>query len=349
MYAVAVTEPDQVEIIDIPKPDIGQYQALVKTEVSTLCNATDRKLIKGKFPGVDDYPLILGHESVGIVEETGDKVRYFDIGDRVLGGLILEPPKYYNSAWGGFSEYILVTDHKAMVEDGTAKEEHGWAEVYEIQSKITKFIPIEAAVLLCTWREVYGSLSDFNIPHKENKGSKYLIFGAGPVGLTFVKVLKNLGIGFVGVVDPLEIKREKALELGADSVFSLNDNPLKTEPINSKVGFDGIIDAVGKESIINEAISMLKMNGDICVYGVIDKSNFTVNKHKGPYNFNLFVHQWPNRTQEIEAQKPLVRWIKEGKLDYKDFITAEFSIKNINEAIKASNKGKDLKILLKYD
>ena len=67
MYSVAVQKPDQLEIVEIPKPVPGPYQALIRSEAACLCNMTDRKLIEGHFPGVEQYPLLLGHESVGIV------------------------------------------------------------------------------------------------------------------------------------------------------------------------------------------------------------------------------------------------------------------------------------------
>lgn len=225
MFVVAVTEPGQVKLVDIPQPEPGPYQALVRTEVSALCNSTDRKLITGHFPGVKEYPLLLGHESVGKVVVCGKKVRNFREGDRAVGGLILNPPAGYYSGWGGFAEYNLVTDHLAMVEDKVADEEHGWAEVCEIQSRVSTSIPIEAAVLLCTWREVYGSLFDFDIINNK-RDENFLIFGAGPVGLSFVKMLNNLGKKFIAVIDPLETKRKKALEMGANRVFAPREKKL---------------------------------------------------------------------------------------------------------------------------
>src|SRR5512136_2563521 len=103
MFSVAVVEPNRVELVEIPKPIPCPYDAIVKTEVSYLCNATDRKLIEGHFPGVEKYPLLLGHESVGMVDSVGKKVTSFKPGDRAVGGLLLEPTdsKYF-SGWGGF-------------------------------------------------------------------------------------------------------------------------------------------------------------------------------------------------------------------------------------------------------
>ena len=90
MRAVVVTEPGTVAIVELARPTPGPYQALVRTEVACLCNSTDGKLIAGHFPGVDQYPLVLGHECAGIVEAVGGKVRNFQIGQRAIGGLVFD-------------------------------------------------------------------------------------------------------------------------------------------------------------------------------------------------------------------------------------------------------------------
>ena len=77
-----------------------------------------------------------------------------------------------------------------MVDDGVATQEHGWFEVFEIQRAVPPDIPAESAVLLCTWREVYAAFDDFSL----QKGDDVLIFGAGAVGLSFVKFARLLGL-----------------------------------------------------------------------------------------------------------------------------------------------------------
>lgn len=345
MFSIAVVEPNKVEIVEIPKPIPGDYDAVVKTEVSFLCNATDRKLIEGHFPGVETYPLLLGHESVGIVEDVGKKVTSFTPGDRTVGGLLLEPtdPKYA-SGWGGFSEYILVRDHQAMVNDGAAGAAHGWSDLYQIQQVVPEDISAEAAALLCTWREVYAGFSDFHL----KPGDDIVVFGAGPVGLSFIKFAKNLGLGYVASVDVLPEKRRKAIEMGADEAFAPDDEKLEHLTQVRGKPLDAVIDAVGKEDIINAALPLIKMAGAVCVYGVIDTPAITVQKYMGPYNFNLFVHQWPTRVWEAAAQEPLCEWIRQGKLNTQDFISAEFPIQKIHEAIETARTGLAIKTLLRY-
>ena len=108
-----------------------------------LCNSTDTKLIEGHFPGIENYPLLLGHETVGVVESVGARVRSFKPGDRVVGGLLLEPPDgTYASGFGGFSEYVLAGDHAAGRRGGGRGVRLG--RRYEIQRVVPPQIPVEA-------------------------------------------------------------------------------------------------------------------------------------------------------------------------------------------------------------
>ena len=345
MKAIAVIEPGTVRVVEVSKPELGPYQALVRTEAASLCNATDGKLVAGHFPGVSRYPLVLGHESAGIVEAVGNKVRNFRMGQRIIGGLVFafDDPQYA-SGWGGFCEYTLANDHDAMVTDGVADAAHGWAEVFEIQRAVPEDISVENAVLLCTWREVYAGFGDFQL----QAGQDVLIFGAGPVGLSFVKFARLLGLGYIGVVERNELKHARALELGADEIFTPGSAELANLTERRGKPLDAVIDAVGHESIINAGLPLIKLGGSICVYGVISDPIVHLNKGAGPYNFNLYVHQWPTRRRERAAMEPLCAWIREGKLKAAEFITHEFALEQIGDALVAAQGGLALKSLLRY-
>jgi threonine dehydrogenase-like Zn-dependent dehydrogenase len=345
MRSVAVVEPNRIELVLIPEPAPGPYEVRIKTEISYICNATDRKLIEGHFPGVDTYPLLLGHESAGIIDVLGDMVRHFEVGQRVIGGLLLHTPDPgYASGWGGMSEYVLATDNRAMEEDGLSDPKHGWDELYQVQRSVPLNISVEDAGLLCTWREVYAGFSDFQLI----EGDEILVFGAGPVGMSFVRFARLRGLGYIGCVDPVQEKREKVLELGADEAFSPEDPALQGLADKRGEKLDAVIDAVGREEIINASLPLLKMAGKICVYGVIDKPVITVEKHAAPYNFNLLIHQWPTREWEAAAQEPLCVWIEEGKLSYRDFLSDEYSVDEVQAAFDAVKSAVHVKTLLRW-
>lgn len=347
MLSVAVLEPGKVDIVEIPKPKAGPYEAVIRSKVALICNATDRKLVNGHFPGIgtDRYPLLLGHECAGIVESVGDRVQSFKPGDHVIGGLVLKPSDpTYTSGWGGMSEFVVAADHAAMVADGVADEAHGWVEVFQIMRKVPEDISFESAGLLCTWREVYAGFGDFQL----NKEDDILVFGAGPVGLSFCRFAKLLGLGWVGVVEPLPQKRDKAKALGADQVFEPCSPDLENLTARRGKPLDAIVDAVGNEEIINAGLPLIKMGGSICVYGVLGAAQVTIVKDSGPYNFNLFMHQWPTRIREAAAQEPLIEWIRQGRLGDGDFITREFPLPEIGPALEATKEPTSIKTLLRF-
>ncbi len=80
MRAVAVTEPNTVEVVDLPDPRPGPYEVRVKTEVACLCNATDGKLVAGHFPGVEKARVqwIRGQRQGATVLEPDKRLLRFD-------------------------------------------------------------------------------------------------------------------------------------------------------------------------------------------------------------------------------------------------------------------------------
>ena len=96
------------------------------------------------------------------------------------------------------------------------------------------------------------------------------------------------------------------------------------------------------------SLPLLKMGGSMCIYGVLANGSISVMKSLGPYNFNLFVHQWPTRFRERAAQEPLCRWIRAGQLKAADFVTHRFPFEKINDALDAGKTGSVVKCLLDY-
>ena len=90
------------------------------------------------------------------------------------------------------------------------------------------------------------------------------------------------------------------------------------------------------------------IGGSIGVYGVITEPGLTLQKRQEPYNFNLYVHQWPTRSRERAAMEPLCHWIRGGQLHAGDFIAHEFSLEKIDEAPATVASGQNLKVLLRY-
>jgi threonine dehydrogenase-like Zn-dependent dehydrogenase len=249
-----------------------------------------------------------------------------------------------DSGWGGFGEYTLVNDHDAMVADGVADEAHGWQEVYEIQTRVDSDIPAEEAVLLCTWREVLGSFRDFHL----QPGDDVLIYGAGPVGLSFVKLGRLFGLSWIGIVDRHQDKQARARAFGADATFAPGDPAIAQLTAARGRKLDAVIDAVGHSDILRESLPLLRRGGSHCIYGVLPQPVLHLDKTQADFNFNLLVHQWPTRRYEREAQSALCQWVREGRLTSADFITHRFSLDRIAEAFDEVARRTVIKALIEY-
>ena len=84
MKAVAVLAKDQVGIVELPLPEYGPYECLVRTRACGFCSSTDMKIIHNSLADMDvSFPAILGHEGVGEIVAVGEKVRNYRVGDRV--------------------------------------------------------------------------------------------------------------------------------------------------------------------------------------------------------------------------------------------------------------------------
>lgn len=90
------------------------------------------------------------------------------------------------------------------------------------------------------------------------------------------------------------------------------------------------------------------MAGAICVYGVVASPTLTISKDSGPYNFTLFVHQWPTRSAEAAAQTPLIEWVRQGALSHTDFLTGEFPLHEAAQALRATEDPGAIKTLLRF-
>ena len=333
MRTLVVNKDGTLEVRTIPVPKITPKQALVKTISCGICNGTDAKLIHRRFKGVgmDQYPLMLGHEAVGEVIEVGSEVTGYKIGDKVLLPFVDPDPELYpglGSAWGGYSEY-------AVVHDAAAYEEGQAPECAYAQTILPDNVdPVDAAMIV-TLREVLSSIKRFGI----HAGSSVAVFGCGPVGLTFIRFMKLLGVSPLIAFDVKEEKIGEALEKGADYAY----NSRETDPDEAirKICPDGVqfvLDAVGMLPLINQAMGFICDQGKICCYGISPDCSMQLDWEKAPYNWQLQFQQFPSKVEEGEANDQVMEWIQDGTIDLKDYISDYFAFDDILAAFEKLEK-----------
>ena len=341
MKAFVVQEDGRRGLEEVPMPQYGPYEARVKLLSCGVCNGTDMKIIHKKFKGVEDYPVILGHEGVGEVLEIGDKVKYLKPGDRVLLPFIGQPPEGYASAWGTYAEYNLVTDYRAMLEDGLTPEDFAYAQ----RTIPADFDPVDAAMII-TLREVYSTMGIFGF----TAGKSLAILGLGPVGLSFVRLAKLTGMVPILAMDIDDEKLELARQLGADYILNTRGKSIPEEV--KKIVPDGVdfaLDAVGVTGFIGDGMAIIKPNAKVCVYGISEQMNAPLDWSKNPYNWTLQFNQFPDKKLEGAVHDQIIQWIQEGKLDMRFFVSHRIPFATMNEAFeKIERREKMLKMVVEF-
>lgn len=338
MRTLIVNEEGRLEIIEVPKPRINAKQALVKTIACGMCG-TDVKLIHKTFKGYPEssYPLMLGHEGVGEVVEVGADVKGLKTGDKVLLPFVDPDQELYKnlgSGWGALSEYAVVHDPLAY-ENGEAPD------CAFAQTVLSEDLDPVDSVMLITFREVLSNLRYFGVKPDDS----VVVFGCGPVGLTFVKFLSLLEVKIIIVVDIFDEKLKLAEEKGATHVINSRTQNLDEEV--HKIlpnGADYVLDAVGLPFVVNQAMSLIKDRGSVLCYGVPEKEEITIDFSKASYNWNVIFQQMPRKKEEGEAHEQVLEWIKEGKLVIKDFISDYFTF---DDSIEAYEKLLSRKVMKK--
>lgn len=310
MKTLVVNSDKSLEIVEVLKPEITEYEALVKMVACGICNGTDAKIIKGEFKGLEAYPLMLGHEGVGEVVAVGEKVVNYQIGDVVLLPFANDASDSYASGWGAFSEYATVYDAVAA---GAEATHFSWGQTIVP----TDINPVDAAMMI-TLREVLAAIRTFGV----KATSKVVVYGCGPVGVTFTKFMGLLGVKDLVVVDRVEEKRLVALENGASEYLNgATEDIVQTVKAKYPEGVDFVIDAVGHESIINEGLKLVRDRGAICVYGVPATTKLNLDFTDAPYNWNLLFQQMPSKKEEGEAHEQVLAWLRSGEVVLKDYIS----------------------------
>lgn len=265
MKAIVYDRPGHFEALDVPVPEIGDGDVLLRVLVAGVCG-TDLHLHVGEFGPT--YPLTPGHEIVGEVVRAGALVSDFAVGDRVTldnttaCGHCVEcrraRPAFCRSliaqgvnAPGGFAEYLVASANRCF-------------PVNDLDPEVAVFAEPTACV-------VHG-LDVLRL----SPGADVLLFGAGPTGLLLTQLLAHSGSGSVTVAAPSEHKLAIARERGADvTVLIDRDSPEAAYAelrIRAGDGFDVVVDATGAVPVLEQTIPLTRTGGTVFVYGMTAES-----------------------------------------------------------------------------
>ncbi|MER6129358.1 NADP-dependent oxidoreductase [Streptomyces sp. NPDC001795] len=226
--------PETEALIDVERPSPGPGQVLVAVRAAGV-NPIDWKLRSGfRRPGESGspvFPVVFGSEAAGVVEEVGEGVTGFAVGDAVFG----------NTVAGGYAEYALLpATVTARVPDGLSFT--------------------DAAVLPVAAATAYDGIRQLDLP----AGATLLVTGAGGgVGVAAVQIARAFGLRVIGTAS--DGKKDFVEHLGALHVPSGPDLATRVRAA-APDGVDGVFDLVGGD-VLEEAATLLTDRSELITAG----------------------------------------------------------------------------------
>lgn len=339
MRGVAAIGNGKVELVrDVPVPEIGPYEALVRMKSCGFCNGTDFHIIHNEMSvEVDSFPTLLGHEGVGDIVELGSKVKYYKEGDRIMNPIIrIMPGSRYGNTWGAMCDYGVVQDQKAMIEDGVEESLLNPRQLESVQ--IPNDFDLMDGGCLITLNECFSAAKNFKV-----EGKDVLVYGAGPMGLATMKYMRYLGANTITVIDGVEDRLELAKTLsGADKTINYTKVD-KKEALEGML-FDRAIDIVGFTSILLEGSHFLRPFGIAGSMGVLRNTDSVMDLSKMKNNTLLQMLNFPYGQFEITMEN--IELMRKGIINPKDFYSHVKSVEEIQEVVQLVADKKTIKVIL---
>lgn len=340
MRAVSVEGINRFRIVEVPLPEIGEDEVLVKVDTCGLCG-TDIDIYEGVIPV--KFPVIIGHEFTGLVERVGKKVKKFQKGDPVTANLATgcgeceycqngrenlcthfpRYPGFRPEDSGAFAEYIKVKENS----------------LYHLPSSIDLETASLVEPLSCCIHGV--DIAEIKI------GDRVIIFGAGTIGLLMVQLVRLSGANKIIVVEKKEEKRKIAHLLGADiTLRELPENDDKSGRDNELLPRANIVlECTGISQVQEQAFSFLKPAGTIVLFGVAhpqDKVN--INPFSIYRDEIMIKGSYANPYTTFRA----IQILAEKRIKTEGLITHRFPLSNFGDAIETYKKeNKRIKIVIK--
>ncbi|RPD48260.1 NAD(P)-dependent alcohol dehydrogenase [Paracnuella aquatica] len=244
----------------------GPHDVQIDIRYCGICH-TDLHFLRNDW-GISVYPMVPGHEIVGVVTHVGDHVHKFKEGDLVGVGCMVESCRVCDSCNNGEQQYC----HNGMTltyngaEKGTGNITYGGYSNNIVVNedfvlRVSEKLPLEAvAPLLCAGITTYSPMRRFKI----GKGDKVAVLGLGGLGHMAVKFAASFGAD-VTVLSSSSHKEADAKRLGAHN-FVVTTNEEQVKKVAKK--FDYIIDTVSSKHNDNFYLEMLKSKGTLICLGV---------------------------------------------------------------------------------
>jgi len=364
------------DVVDIEVDDPKVGEVIVEWKAAGLCHSDEHMVTGDMVPdeanwqmmGIDNlWPMIGGHEGAGVVVEVGPNVRSVAVGDHVAASFV---PSCGRCKFCSTGRQNLCDDGggtflTGMITDGTSRHrmlDSGGEELNMLAKlgtfahytcvaeqqvvKVEPDLPLEAVALVsCGVATGFGSATE---RAGVEPGDTVVVVGIGGIGINAVQGAKIAGARRVIAVDPLEFKREKAMEMGATHVFASMDEafPAVQEMTWGHMAEKVIMTpGVLYGEMMQMGMALTGKGGTVVVTAIAPMD-------QGESSINLFeLAMWNKEVKGTifgslnpRADIPrLLGMYREGQLKLDELVTTTYSLDEINEGYRALRDGENIR------
>lgn len=348
--------PLTIEQIDIDQP--RDNEVLVRVVASGVCHS-DLHFIDGSWR--TRYPVVLGHEAAGVVEQVGQDVTYVTPGDHVVisfhpfcgtcrfcvsgrpnlcqSGQIRKgeqssrltrdgQPITQFAQVGSFAEYVLVNEGGVV--------------------KIRKDAPLDKVALVgCGVTTGVGAVIN---TAKVEPGSKVAVIGAGGVGLNVIQGANLAGAAQIIAIDMLDNKLEMARTFGAtDTVNASKSDPVEAVKELTSGELDYSFEVIGNTRAMQQAYDMVGRGGTMVVVGMAPLgSHLEIDPVSLFFNEKTIKGCYYGSTRARVDMPKLVDLYMAGKLKLDELVSRTYPLEGVNDAFTAMQQGEVARSILSF-
>jgi NDMA-dependent alcohol dehydrogenase len=360
-----VNTPWSVEEIELDPPK--ENEVLVKMAASGLCHS-DEHLVTGDLPF--ELPIIGGHEGAGIVEAVGPNVSWLQPGDHVVFGFIPACGRCPSCSTGhqNLCDLGAAQATGRQISDGTARHHAQGKDlglmclvgtfahhtvVHEASCiKIDPDIPLDRACLLgCGVVTGWGSAV---YAAETQPGDIVAVVGVGGIGANAIQGAKLAGAKQIWAIDPLENKREKAMEFGATHTAASMEEAFGAlqEASWGRMANKVILTmGVGSGELMSQALALAAKRGRVVVTNI--HPALQLDAQINFFDLTVMEKQvvgslFGSANPRVDIPKLLELW-RQGQIDLDGLVTKTYPLEGVNDGYEDMRAGNNIRGVLVYD
>jgi len=337
MKQAVMTSPGKIEFHDVPVPPLAQGQVLVRMKRIGVCGS-DIHVFHGKH-ALTPYPVVQGHEVSGVIEKVGPGVTGFSPGQAVTFQPQVTCGTCYPCTHGDYH----ICDHLKVMGFQTTGAA---SELFAVDAKKVLRLPPGMSLEHGAMMEPLAVGVHALKRGGGSKGRKVLVLGAGPIGNLVAQAARGLGATDVLITDLSDYR----LDLAARCGISGGVNPAKadlSESVRRRFGegkADLILECVGAQKTIEQAVAVARKGTDIIVVGVFgDKPVVDMGtvQDRELRLIGTLMYQEPD-------WKDAIALVEGGKVNLEPLVTDRYPFDRYLEAYKYidANREKAMKVMI---